>query len=130
MTPVLASLLLLLFLSAAPDDAIRATVECPKISAPGRVRCELRAEVPAPRGIQWADVEIVRAPPFLVPLKGRIGPADVTAKDATGWRFGFALVARETGEGDVGLRLRAVVCERGRCLPHQIDVAAHVVVAK
>jgi hypothetical protein len=121
------SLLFFLFLI---DDPVRATVDCPKIAAPGRVRCEISASVDAARQIQWADVEVVRAPSFVVPLKGRIGPADVTAKDASGWRWSFALVAREVGEGDVGLRVRAVVCEGGRCLPHEVDVAAHVVVGK
>jgi hypothetical protein len=121
--------LLLLFLLDSP--ALRATVDCPKIAAPGRVRCGLAENVDAPARIAWADVEVVRAPPFLVALKGRIGPGDATAKGDQSWRFGFALVAREVGEGDVSLRARAVVCDgQGHCAPRELDVVAHVTVGR
>jgi hypothetical protein len=92
------------------------------------VRCELAVSVDAPRAIVWGDVEVVRAPPPLLALKGRIGPGDATVKTDVAWRFGFALVAREAGESDVGLRVRAVVCDGDRCLPRELDVTAHVVV--
>jgi hypothetical protein len=123
---VLAALILALLAEGA--SPMRATATCAPIAKPGRVRCEIEEAVDAPLRIAWADVEVVRAPAFLVALRGRIGPADATAKTDAAWRFGFTLVAREAGEGDVALRARAVVCDGDRCAPREVDAVAHVVV--
>jgi hypothetical protein len=120
----------LLLLFSFNPEGLHATVDCPKIASPGRVRCELVASVDAPRAITWADVEVVRAPSSVLALKGRLGPGDATAKGDAAWRFGFALVAREAGASDVDLRVRAIVCEADRCVPRELDVTAHVVVGK
>src|SRR5689334_7583572 len=92
------------------NEALRATATCDRIAGPGRVKCE--AEVVAPSGstVLWADAVVVETPAFVSALKGRIGPADTTARDKEKWRFTFGLVARARGTGDVKLNVRAVVC--------------------
>jgi hypothetical protein len=113
----------------AGDDVVTATATCEKLDAPGRLRCDVEVRAPGGRELRWSDVEVKSAAPFLLPLKGRIAPSDATTKDRDVWRFAFALVAREKGEGDVSLRARAVTCVDKRCAPSQADVVAHVVVA-
>jgi hypothetical protein len=113
---------------AGDDAALTATASCEKIDAPGRLRCDVEVHPAAGRDMRWSDVEVVSAAPFLLPLKGRIGPGDATAKDRDVWRFAFALVAREKGQGDVTLRARAVTCVEHRCAPATVDLVAHVVV--
>jgi hypothetical protein len=115
---------------AGDDAAVTATASCEKLAAPGRLRCDVEVRAAAGREVRWSDVEVKSAAPFLLPLKGRIGPGDATSKDRDVWRFAFAVVAREAGEGDVILRARAVTCVEKRCAPSQADVVAHVVVTK
>ena len=101
-------------------------MSCEPIALPGRVRCEVEAR-PSPGGtLRWGDVEIAGVPRFAVPLKGRIGPRDAISRDEAGWRWAFALVARERGVGEVQARVRLVVCSGTRCEPRVTDVVARV----
>jgi hypothetical protein len=114
--------------SRADPDAgtgiLRATVVCDQPGAPGRLRCDVEA-----RGkgtLRWADVEIVLAPAFITPLRGRVGPREATTRENDLWRWSLGLVSRERGEGDVTARVRAVVCEGDVCTPEEVVAIGHV----
>jgi hypothetical protein len=110
--------------------APRATMRCERADQPGRVRCEVEARVAPGEQITWGDVVLVKTPPFVGALRGRIGPHDATARDADVWRWALALVAREKGTGDVEGRVRLVVCKDGKCAPREAGVTGHVVVGE
>ena len=107
--------------------ASRASLVCEKASGTGRVRCDAEARIEGAT-IAWGDVEILRSPAFASPLRGRIAPVDATVRDDDGWRWGFALVARERGAGEVEARVRVVVCAGGVCRPRVVVVVAPLVV--
>jgi hypothetical protein len=111
---------------AGPDTGrLRAKVVCDQPAAPGRLRCDVEA-----RGrqgtLRWADVEIVRAPPFITPLRGRVGPREATTRENDLWRWSLGLVSRDRGEGDVTARVRAVMCEGDVCTPEEVVAIGHV----
>jgi hypothetical protein len=104
---------------------LRATVVCDQPAAPGRLRCDVEAR--GKQGtLRWADVEIVKAPGFIAPLRGRAGPRDATTRENDLWRWSLGLVSRERGEGDVTARVRAVVCEGEVCTPEEVVALGHV----
>jgi hypothetical protein len=115
----------------AQEDAGAATpgtvMTCERSESPGRVRCEIEARVGPGESIAWGDVVLVRTPPFVGPLRGRIGPHDATVREAEVWRWALALVAREKGSGDVEARVRLIVCRRDKCTPRTVAVVARVV---
>jgi len=117
---------------ARGDDAgaTRATMTCEHVDAPGRVRCDVEASVATGESILWGDVVLLKTPPFVGALRGRIGPDDATAHGAETWRWALALVAREKGSGEVEGRVRLVVCKRagGACAPREVPLAGRVVV--
>jgi hypothetical protein len=113
-----------------PQGTLRADMSCERIDAPGRIRCEVEARVASGESIATGDVIIVRTPPFIMALRGRIGPNEATTREADLWRWAFAVAARERGSGDVEARARVVVCHSGVCEPRQARVAAHVVVGE
>lgn len=76
--------------------------------------------------IDWGDVILISTPPFVAPLRGRIGPHDATQRDPGVWRWALALVARSKGSGTVEGRVRLVVCRRGVCTPHEVPVSVRV----
>jgi hypothetical protein len=118
---------------SVPDDAAAgtsATMTCERVEAPGRVRCDVEARVGAGESLAWGDVVIVRTPPFVGALRGRIGPDDTTARSAEIWRWALALVARTKGAGDVEGRVRLVVCRGERCGPIEMAVTGRVVVGE
>ena len=100
---------------------------CEHVEAPGRVRCDVEASVGPGETIVWGDVVIVRTPPFVGALRGRIGPHEATSRDPDVWRWALALVAREKGGGEVEGRVRLVVCKGTKCLPRELPVTARVV---
>jgi hypothetical protein len=114
--------------AATPD--VQVAARCERAVAPGRVRCDVDASVGNGAALKWGDVIVVRAPDFVVPLKGRIGPSDATAHGDDAWRWSFAVVARQKGEGDLALRVRLVVCEGTTCAPQAIDATARVAVGE
>jgi hypothetical protein len=127
-----ASIVVLGLLTAPPARAdvdagapLRASVTCDQPAAPGRLRCDVEA-----RGrqgtVNWADVQIVAAPPFITPLRGRAGPHEATTREPDLWRFSLGLVARDRGEGDVTFRVRAVLCDGDVCSPEEVVAAGHV----
>jgi hypothetical protein len=115
----------------ADADAIpiRASVTCDHPAAAGRLRCdvELRAREAA---LLWADVQVVEVAEFIVPLRGRAGPRDATMHENDLWRWGLGLVARDRGEGDVAVRVRAVVCRGEACVPEETTARGHVIVGQ
>jgi hypothetical protein len=125
-------MLVLLLLGLAQDagagSALRVEMTCEHAAAPGRVRCDVEARVAAGEAIRWGDVEIVATPPFASALRGRVGPRDASTHDDEVWRWPLALAAREHGAGDVGGRVRLVVCAKERCTPRIADVHARIVV--
>ena len=115
--------------SAAGGPQPTATLSCPRVSEPGRVRCEVEARLPAGEAIlRWADVEIVSAPSFVTPLRGRVGGGEATTREDTVWRWTIALAARTHGSGDVEARVRVVSCVKGACVPLEISVRGAIVV--
>jgi hypothetical protein len=106
------------------QGALRVTVVCDQPAAPGRLRCDVEARG---RGtLQWADVEVVRVPDFVSALRGRVGPTDATTRESDLWRWSLGLAARNRGEGDVAVRVRAVVCEADVCAPAEAVALGHV----
>jgi hypothetical protein len=103
---------------------------CERVEAPGRVRCEVQARVGPGESIAGGDVIIVRTPPFVTALRGRIGPHDATTREADIWRWALGLAARERGSGEVGARVRLVVCRGATCAPREALIAARVVVGE
>jgi len=104
---------------------LRATVVCDQPAAPGRLRCDVEAR--GKQGtIRWADVEVVSAPGFITPLRGRAGPREATTREADLWRWSLGLASRDRGEGEVTVRVRAVVCEGDLCTPAEVVAAGHV----
>jgi hypothetical protein len=117
----------------AQDDAGAApgpVMTCERVDSPGRVRCEVEARVGPGESITWGDVVLVRTPPFVAALRGRIGPHDATVREAQLWRWALALVARERGSGDVEASVRLVVCRGDQCAPRSASVVGHVVAGK
>jgi hypothetical protein len=113
--------------AAGEEPKLRASLVCEKASGTGRVRCDAEARIDGAT-IAWGDVEILRSPTFASPLRGRVAPLDATVRGDDGWRWGFALVARERGAGEVEARIRVVVCSAGICRPRIVVVTAALVV--
>jgi hypothetical protein len=113
--------------AASEEPKLRASLVCEKASGAGRVRCDAEARTEGAT-IVWGDVEILRSPAFASPLRGRIAPLDATVRGDDGWRWGFALVARDRGAGEVEARVRVVVCAAGVCRPRVVIVSAPLVV--
>jgi hypothetical protein len=119
-----------------PDDAgatsatraTRAEMRCEHVDAPGRVRCEVEARVGPGDSIRFGDVVIVRTPPFLTALRGRIGPHDATTRESGVWRWALALAAHSKGSGSVDARVRLIVCRGAVCEPRETQAAGQVVV--
>jgi hypothetical protein len=121
--------LLLMAATPAGADEPTATMTCERASAPGRIKCSVEAHVPAARTIAWADVALVELPDFVTALKGRLGPADVTAHDPAMHAWAYGLVAKKVGDGQARATVRLLVCERAdkpRCVPIAVEVKATV----
>src|SRR5215472_10082269 len=73
------------------DESPRSQAQCEHAAEPGRVRCDVELR-PAHGAVRWADVQVVGAPAFVAPLRGRIGPHEATAHEESLWRWGFGLV--------------------------------------
>lgn len=130
---------------AAPDNDVKASMQCDRASEPGRVRCSVEAHIEGGRTLAWADVVILSLPEFASALKGRIGPQDAVARDANSAKWGLGLVARRAGQGEVRARVRVVACEAPppagegatsgastpppRCVPVTVEVKALVTVS-
>jgi hypothetical protein len=108
--------------SASPGTAMT----CERVESPGRVRCEIEARAGPGESISWGEVVLVRTPPFVSALRGRIGPHDATVREAEVWRWALALVAREKGSGEVEARVRLVVCRGDKCAPRSVAVVTRV----
>jgi hypothetical protein len=112
---------------AGSPRATIATMTCERAATPGRVRCEVEARVGPGESIAWGDVVLVRMPPFATALRGRIGPHDASVREAGLWRWAFAVVARDTGSGEIEGRVRVVVCRDHTCATREIPVVGRVV---
>jgi hypothetical protein len=120
--------------AAAGESDVRASMQCDRASEAGRVRCTVEVRVEGGRTLAWADVEIVALPEFASALKGRIGPPDALARDATSTKWALGLVARRAGQGEARARVRVVACEASatappsKCGPVILEVRAQVTV--
>lgn len=114
--------------AAGPEaPPVVAQVQCDKATEPGRVRCGVDVRPAERQRLVWADVSVVRAPSFSSALRGRVGPGEATARDATGYRFALALVARINGKGPLVLRVRAVTCSDGDgCRASSVEVSTEL----
>jgi hypothetical protein len=102
-------------------------MQCARVTEPGRVRCDVEAR--SRDAIRWGDVQLLSVPDFAQPLKGRIGPNEATSRDDAVWRWGFAVVARRAGSGDVVARVRLVSCHTDdRCTAHTVELHARLAV--
>jgi hypothetical protein len=116
----------------ADEKDLNATATCERRTTKGRVLCEVEMETPEGR-IPWADVVVVRAPPFAPPLRSRVGPGDARVRTDRRVRIPVAFVATALGQGEVAFRGRAVVCRAGgsgaeRCVPETREVTVELVV--
>ncbi|MBX3181305.1 MAG: hypothetical protein KIT72_14495 [Polyangiaceae bacterium] len=110
--------------SAPPAPTV--TARCQPTLTPGRVLCEVEAEVSAGR-LSWADAVVVSSPDFARPLRGRVGPSEATARTPRRVRLPIALVATGEGTGELRLRSRVISCtDDARCAPFQRSVSASV----
>jgi hypothetical protein len=114
---------------ASEDAGIPAArLTCDRADAPGRVRCEIEANVGVGESIAWGDVVLIATPPFVSALRGRIAPRDATTRDPVRWRWAFALVAHGKGSGDLSARVRLVVCRGATCSARELSAVGRVVV--
>jgi hypothetical protein len=111
----------------APVDAV---LRCPASQGTGRVRCTVEISARGGATISWADAVIRSTPTFATPLRGRLAPSDAIDSTPERWRWEFALAARTRGRGEVGVTVRAVVCEHGACRPTKRDVSTTLVVGE
>jgi hypothetical protein len=105
------------------DEPSKPTVslQCERVTEPGRVRCDVEARSGNP--IRWGDVEVLAVPDFAQALKGRISPQEATSRDEAVWRWSFAVVAKRAGTGEITVRVRLVSCAaKDRCTPHSLEV--------
>ncbi len=117
--------------SVAADEPPLVTVsaQCDRASEPGRVRCGVEVRPTKDEKIAWADVSVVKVPALCTLLRGRTGPLEATAREASGYRFALALVARSTQKSELELRVRAVVCSDNKgCRTVTVSPTTDVVV--
>jgi hypothetical protein len=93
------------------DEAnVLATLSCAPRTGKGRVVCD--ADVTAKSGrLTWADAIVTKAPAFAPPLRDRVSMRDASERSPTHLRLPFALIAQQTGEGEVTIKARAVWCK-------------------
>lgn len=111
---------------AQPVAAV--TARCQRVAAPGRVLCEVEAEVTAGK-LAWADVVVLQTPDFAKPLRARVAVSEATTRTQRRVRLPVALVATHDGHGEVRFAARGVTCNAaGACAPfrHQVSAALHV----
>jgi hypothetical protein len=113
--------------AAEAPPGLAAILRCEERSAPGRVVCEVEAEVPSGH-LVWADVLVQETPPFARALRSRIALAEASARTETRVRLPIALIAASEGAGSVTVRFRAVVCDESetRCLTGSTTVQGEV----
>jgi hypothetical protein len=112
----------------AADGDVHASMQCDRAMEPGRVRCTVEVRIEGGRTLSWADVEILALPDFASALKGRIGPQDALARDASSTKWALGLVARRAGQGEARGRVRLVACEGKRCVPLTVEIRAQITV--
>jgi hypothetical protein len=107
------------------DDggAPAAGLRCDPVRGPGRVRCTIDVRAADGETIPWADAVLVAAPPFIAPLRGRLGPHDASERGPRVWTWAFAVVARGGGQGALRARVRLVLCRGASCRPHVVALA-------
>lgn len=115
----------------APEPAVR--LSCRSEPSPGRVLCELEIEVRSGR-LAWGDALVVGTPAFARPLRSRVGVREATTKTERRLELPLAFVATETGEGEIEVLARAVLCtprpesSRELCLPRTTRARTAMVV--
>jgi hypothetical protein len=113
-----------------PPSEISARLVCPQRPGPGRVVCE--AELELETGVLvWADVLVLEAPPFALPLRARVGPSALVMKSERRQRLQLALAATSAGSGELRVRARAVLCTDAAlfaCRPAAREAVVRVVV--
>jgi hypothetical protein len=90
----------------ADGAAVLASVVCAPVASPGRILCDVTISASSGK-LVWVDALVVRAPAFARPLRSRVVAESNPAGTASAK---LALVATETGKGELQLRVRAVVC--------------------
>jgi hypothetical protein len=113
-----------------PASELSVRLVCPPRPAPGRVVCEAELEVDTGL-LAWADVLVIEAPPFALPLRSRVGPSALFMKSEQRQRLQLALAATSTGSGMLRVRARAVRCtdrEMLACRSAAREAEARVVV--
>ncbi len=103
---------------------------CPRVGVPGRVRCEVTAQVAPDETIPWGDVVIMQATPPLTALRGRVGPGDAVRREGSSWTWAFAIAAPSAGKGEVVADVRVVACKGNdkACAPRRATVKGSVAV--
>jgi hypothetical protein len=127
----LGSLLVVSPSARAEDPMLSARVECAPAAGPGRILCQLNASTAAGK-LVWVDALVVQAPPFARPLRSRV-VAQLGADPRTAASAKLALVASEQGQGELTVRVRAVICQEGpsgeACAPEQTLASGKITVA-
>jgi hypothetical protein len=95
--------------SLEPPIEVSARLVCPQRPGPGRVVCEAEIEIETGM-LVWADVLVLEAPPFALPLRARVGPSALIMKSERRQRLQLALAATSAGSGELRVRARAVLC--------------------
>jgi hypothetical protein len=113
----------------AQPEKLRATLSCQPEVGYSRLLCRVDFRA-APAGrLVWADALVTRAPASLQPLRARV--LAKLADDARSGQAGLGFVSSAGGAGKVGVRARAVVCERdvsdpAGCRPFERELSSDV----
>lgn len=97
---------------SAAEERASARATCPPRVGAGRIVCQVTLTVPAEDRIRWADVVVVEAPSFALPLRSRV-VASLPEQGARETQLAVPLFGTAEGTGTVALRVRAVVCAKG-----------------
>jgi len=93
----------------ADANALVARLSCQRAAVPGRVLCELTTK-PSSGKLVWSDALVVHAPGFARPLRSRfVVQLGAGAEPGAAWAK-LALVASGSGQGQLELLARGVVC--------------------
>ena len=109
---------------------MKAELSCRPEAAPGRVLCELKYSASAGARLAWVDALVTVAPDFVRPLRSRVTPERFKEASGSERKLQLAFVAAKSGNGQVTVRARAVVCrgagEQERCRPESQDARAEI----
>lgn len=105
---------------------------CPPRAGAGRIVCQVTVMARPQDLLRWADVLVVEAPSFALPLRARV-VASLPEQGAREVQLAVPLFGTAEKTGTLELRVRAVVCAEGsqtRCDAVTRELRTTVVVTR